>query len=133
MNFHMNILMNITFTLTLTLSPVKHQILLLQWGPQRPPLRYQGRIHVWPHVSIEHLILGIFRDDMQKFGPVSNNLTRFQDFKILWKCDWWTKIVITLLILKIEGSNVACKPNDSRKNHIFAYRLKDHCIDYILF
>ena len=38
----------------LTLPPMGYRILWLPWGggPQRPPLRNQGRSHFWPHVAI---------------------------------------------------------------------------------
>ena len=55
----------------------------------------------------------------------------FQDFKDLGNADfappWQTKIGVTRLILKIQDSNFACKPNfHSRTNHILTSMSKDH-------
>ena len=54
----------------LTLSPMGY-----------PPLRYQGRSYLWPHVAKEYLLLGKFSGHIQKFGLKSQKLNEISEFK----------------------------------------------------
>ena len=50
-------------------------------GGLKGPLIYQRRIQFLHHVAIDHLLLGIFGDHMQKFGPGSQKFNKISVFQ----------------------------------------------------
>ena len=58
-------------------------------GPQRPPLRNQGRSHFWPHVAKSYFETYKSYDHMQNFRPLSqkfSEISRFEKFEFLRFC-----------------------------------------------
>ena len=108
-------------------------------GPQRPPLRYQGRSHLWPNVAIYNLFLGIFsgsnakiQKEIWKFKWDFKN-SKFCEIEILHHIDK-QKIAKTRFILNIQDWNFLCRPSfNSITNHVLQLRLSDQFSKFSFF